>query len=57
MTRVIPALSDAKVDRRRGHYRNLREKFIAATAQALQEELRRTEASQEANPARAIGSE
>jgi predicted PurR-regulated permease PerM len=48
---LLPALSYAKADRRRGHLSERQEQFIFATAQALQEELRRTEVSQEANPA------
>ncbi len=50
---LVPALSYAKADRRRGHLSERQEKFIFATAQALQDELRRTETSQEAQPAAA----
>ena len=48
---LLPALSYAKADRRRGHLSARQEKFIVATAQALQEELRRTEASQASHSA------
>ena len=43
---LVPALSYAKADRRRGHLSERQEKFIFATAQSLQDELIRTETSQ-----------
>ena len=48
---LLPALSYAKADRRRGHLSERQEKFIFATAQALTDELRRTDTSQDAHPA------
>ena len=46
---LLPAISYAKADRRRGYLSERQEKFIFSTAQALQEELHRTEISQKAN--------
>jgi predicted PurR-regulated permease PerM len=52
---LLPALSYAKADRRRGRLSERQEKFIFATAQALQEELTSTGISQKAKLRRFIG--
>jgi predicted PurR-regulated permease PerM len=47
---LLPALSYAKADRRRGRLSERQEQFIFSTAQALQEELMRTDLGHEAKP-------